>query len=175
MPASIELFKKYPNKCFVETGSYKGDGIQYAIKAGFKSIKSVELSLALFSHCENRFRNNPCINLYLGKSVDKLGFMIKKIEESITFWLDAHYSEGITVKGDEMSPILKELAIIEKHPIKTHTILIDDRRLFGTPHFGIVKEEDITKALKRINKDYHISNDTGHPDYPKDVLVAKTT
>lgn len=179
MPASTELFKKYPNKWFVETGTYKGDGVQCAIEAGFQGIISTELSSALFNHCKNRkyeFGNRkekPMVALLCGTSVDNLPHMISDIKEPITFWLDAHYSEGCTAKGDEMSPILKELAIIGNHPIKTHTILIDDRRHFGTHHFGMIKENQIMDALKEINPDYHISKDTGHPDYPMDVLVAR--
>lgn len=177
MPASVELFKKYPNRWFIETGSYKGDGIQCAIDAGFQLISSVELSEVLYRQCCRRFSKemaNGQLELFWGDSSNLLDIVIGGIKQQLTFWLDGHYSEGCTAKGNEITPVLKELDIIAKHPIKTHTILIDDCRLFGTSHFGMITEEDIIKALKLINKEYVISKDTGHPDYPMDVLVAKT-
>ena len=176
MPASTELFKKYPNKWFVETGSYKGDGIQYALDAGFQNIRSVELSIDLWVNCNNRlgdYKGNKSLCLYQGKSIDKLRGMIITIEQPITFWLDAHYSEGCTAKGDEMSPILKELAIIAEHPVKTHTILIDDVRQFGTKHFGMIQEWEIVQALRKINPDYTLTYDTGDKNFHNDVLVAR--
>ena len=191
MPASVELFKKYPNKWFVETGSYKGGGIQCALDAGFQNIRSVELSINLFRYCNNRFKDfishqpsifltyrdnvgmEPSLCLYRGMSSNKLRDMIDGIKEPITFWLDAHYSEGCTTKGDEMSPILKELAIIAEHPVKTHTILIDDVRQFGTEHFGFIRENQIVEAIRKINPDYKLTYDTGDKKFPQDVLVAR--
>lgn len=176
MPASTALFKKYPNKWFVETGSYKGDGIQRALDAGFDRIISVELSDDLFTRCIGRFMKQIQelkVELWDGNSFDQLLIMIDEIKEPITFWLDAHYSEGCTAKGNEMSPILKELAIIADHPVKTHTILIDDVRQFGTKHFGFIRENQIVGALKRINPDYKLTYDTGDKKFPHDVLVAR--
>ena len=53
-----------------------------------------------------------------------------KINERAIFWLDGHYSDGITAKGDLNTPILKELEAILSHNIKDHIILIDDARCF---------------------------------------------
>lgn len=176
MPASTALFKKYPNKWFVETGSYKGDGIQCALDAGFERIMSVELSYSLFDGCISRFMKQIQelkVELWIGSSFDELDIMVDEIKEPITFWLDAHYSEGCTAMGDEMSPILKELAIIAEHPVRTHTILIDDVRQFGTKHFGFIKENQIVEALRKINPDYTLTYDTGDKKFPADVLVAR--
>jgi hypothetical protein len=174
MPASTALFKRYPNKWFVETGSYKGDGIQCAIDAGFVFIRSIELSKTLHHQCLNRFKDSSIsLGLYKGMSIYMLGSVIVRIKEPITFWLDAHYSEGCTAKGDEMSPILKELAIIAEHPVKTHTILIDDVRQFGTKHFGFIRENQIVEVLKKINPDYKLTYDTGDKKFQHDVLVAR--
>jgi hypothetical protein len=176
MPASTELFRRYPNKWFVETGSYKGDGIQCAIDAGFSNIRSIELSANLFRYCWRRFSKTDkrhSITVLHGKSENELPKSIQGIKKPITFWLDAHYSEGCTAKGDEMSPILKELAIIAEHPVKTHTILIDDVRQFGTKHFGFIRENQIVEVLKKINPDYKLTYDTGDKKFQHDVLVAR--
>ena len=53
MPSKKEIFQKYINNYFIETGSYLGDGIQQAIDAGFKNIISIELSDKYFNICKN--------------------------------------------------------------------------------------------------------------------------
>src|SRR4051812_38481862 len=115
MPASIEMFKRYVNPVFVETGTYLGDGIKAAIETGFGEIRSVELSDDLYAKNVRKFSAHGHVRIFHGSSESQLWEMIKDIDRPITFWLDAHYSGGITVKGDEMSPILKELAIIGRH------------------------------------------------------------
>lgn len=42
MPLKFDL-KKYLNKNFVESGTYKRDGIQKALNAGFQKIYSIEV------------------------------------------------------------------------------------------------------------------------------------
>ena len=53
MPANSKFFALYPNRIFVETGSFNGDGIQAAIEAGFETIHSIELSEHYYNHCKN--------------------------------------------------------------------------------------------------------------------------
>ena len=119
MPASIELFKKYMNPVFIETGSYIGKGIQHAIGAGFKDIYSIEIMPEYFNICSGAFAGYNNIHLLLGDSPLVLSEILNNINESVTFWLDAHI-------GGAVSPLLAELEVIRRHPIKTHTILIDD-------------------------------------------------
>lgn len=177
MPASADFFKKYINNYFIETGSYRGDGIQNAINSGFKNIISVELFEENYKHCVNRFKNQKFVKLYHGSSSDLLYEMMKDIKDNATIWLDAHYSGKNTAKTEEkyFSPILMEIRELAKHPNNKHTILIDDRRDFGTVNFDYVKEDKIVEEIKKINKDYKISYDTGNfsnPLFKNDILVA---
>lgn len=176
MPASVELFKRYWNPVFIETGTYLGDGIKQALAADFPLIRSVELSDKLYEDNVRRFATRHNVKIFHGSSESQLGKMIEDIPQPITFWLDAHYSAGITAKGDENSPILKELRIIAAHPIKSHTILIDDRRQIGTADFDFVTEDQIKNAIRAINPAYAFSYDTGsdsHPMFLNDIIVAR--
>jgi hypothetical protein len=176
MPGSTQVFSKYPNSVFVETGTYHGEGILYALQAGFKNIRSVELFDKLYHMCLEKFKNFPNVKLYQGNSSEKLWEMIANINEPITFWLDAHYSDSSTAKGPEFSPIIKELEVIKRHPINTHTILIDDIRDMGTMHFDFVTREQVIEKLMEINPNYTISYENGlNGDmiFYNDILVAK--
>ena len=176
MPASVELFKRYANPVFVETGTYLGEGVKFALAAGFQTIRSVELSDKLYADNVRRFAEQPSVKIYHGSSEEQLWNMMEGIRQPMTLWLDAHYSAGITAKGSENSPILKELRIIGRHPIKTHTILIDDRRQVGTADFDFITEEQIRAAVLAINPAYHVTYDTGsttHPMFLNDIIVAR--
>lgn len=176
MPGSAQIFSKYPNPVFVETGTYYGEGIVYALQAGFKNIRSVELFDKLYSICLEKFNNIPNVKLYQGNSSEKLWEMIADINQPITFWLDAHYSDSSTAKGPEFSPIVKELDIIKRHPIKIHTILIDDIRDMGTMFFDFVTREQVIAKIMEINPEYTITYENGvHADriFYNDILVAR--
>ena len=173
MPATKELFKKYPNPIFIESGSFKGDGIQYAIDANFKTIYSIELSQDLYIQCRKRFSGNKNVHLILGDSAYQLPILLKYIDKPVTFWLDGHYSgilEGLqTSRGSEDTPLLKELDTISSHPIKIHTIIIDDLRgwYYEKCGFDIL---ELMKKIKAINLDYSFKLENG--EIENDILIA---
>jgi len=172
MPAKTNIFKNFKNDYFIETGSYLGDGIQFAIEAGFKNIISIELSDKYFTHCSNRFKQYPFVKIIQGDSADVLYDIIKDISVPITFWLDGHYSCGDTAKGKYSSPLIQELDQIKKQCLSTHTIIIDDVRCWRLPNpahgFDL---RNIFDKLKEINSAYSIEYLDG--EEKNDILVAK--
>ena len=163
MSAREGFFDRYPNPIFIETGSCIGDGIQLALYAGFKTIYSIELSPSLYQHCVDRFRSCDNVHLIFGDSEIVLAELLSRINEPVTFWLDAHASGGETVGGEEPA-LWKELEAIGKHSIKTHTILIDDLRVWRCT-------EKLIAIIKAINPAYTFTLEDGF--VPKDILVAK--
>jgi hypothetical protein len=136
----IYYAKKYHPVIFVETGTYFGDMVN-AVKNYFEQIYSIELDNFLFNRAKKRFRSNSLINIIHGNSKDELKHLLPKISEQSLFWLDAHYSAGITAKGDKITPVIDELEIIFSHNVKGHIILIDDARLFnGTDDYPSIEE-----------------------------------
>jgi hypothetical protein len=173
MGTKINVFKNYMNPIFFETGSYVGDGIQFAIDAGFEEIYSVELSQEYFDICKNRFNSNLNVKLILGDSCEKILENIIEIDKAITFWLDGHYSCGNTALGKYWTPLIQELDQIKQHKIKTHTILIDDMQFWIEDYkdkHGFIKDDIISK-LYEINSEYNISFIDGA--VKNDILVCK--
>ena len=154
-----EYVRSYQCSVFFETGTYLGDMIQ-AVKDDFRHIYSVELSERLYQQAQLRFKNDHHIILLQGDSGKILRETLKQIQKPCLFWLDAHYSGGITATGNKHSPIIEEINTILKHPIKNHVILIDDARMFvgknGYPDLSELKE---TVAILRPELNITVEKD----------------
>jgi hypothetical protein len=123
------LAKKYNFSHLVETGTYMGDMIDSVLN-DFTEIHSIDLSKHYFDRAERIFANQSHVKLHHGDSSELLPKLIKKLNQPLLFWLDAHYSGGKTAKGAADTPIAQELKTILKHSIKNHVIVIDDARHF---------------------------------------------
>ena len=128
MPKKGKFIKK--NNSFIETGSLFGDGIQIAIESGFEKVISFEIDESLYNHCVDRYKNNPNVEIILGDSAFELKrFLDKNKNNQFTYWLDGHYSGGITGIGVKEYPIIEELEAILQRDVKGEVIYIDDMRL----------------------------------------------
>lgn len=169
MPITATKLKSYVNPYFVETGTFLGVGIRQALVAGFPNVISIELSESLARNAQDKFRNYSNVHVICGDACDVLWDVISTIQEQITFWLDGHYSGGVTAKGAVDDPILQELELIARHPVKTHTILVDDMRLYGAG--ASIQRGDVERLILAINPAYKISLMDGH--VKADILVAQ--
>ena len=100
-----------------------------AMKGRFEKIYSIELNDELYGKAKERFVSDKNVTLLHGDSGEVLPMLLSNITEPVLFWLDGHYSAGITSKGNLNTPIVKELRAICEDSTK-HVILIDDARLF---------------------------------------------
>ncbi|MDF1593146.1 MAG: hypothetical protein P1P89_16650 [Desulfobacterales bacterium] len=161
----------------METGSYKGDTVEWATRH-FEKVFSIELSAELHRCCIERFKGNSRVHLMEGNSTTVLNSLMPDLREKCFFWLDAHFSSRNTACGKVSVPLLQELDIIGNHPIKNHIIVIDDLRLFGwkdergLEDWGDVTIEHVTYALRKINDRYRIFpyNDTLVAAVKEDLL-----
>ncbi|HMI05708.1 MAG TPA: hypothetical protein VK541_24685 [Pedobacter sp.] len=130
----------------VETGTYLGDMVE-AQKAYFEQVYSVELDETLHKRAVERFKADPGVKILQGDSGVVLKSLLEKLHVPALFWLDGHYSSGITAKSDKNTPILNELEAILGSALY-HGILIDDARLFvGKDDYPTVDELcDFVKA-----------------------------
>lgn len=172
-------FKPYLNPVFIESGTYAGEGVRAALRAGFESIISIELSDYYFSLCRERYKNFSNVQLLYGDSVLVLPKVLKNINQCCTFWLDGHWMGGeevIKKTGIYDVPLMEELKIIATHPIKEHTILIDDMRLVRDKNseWGPLINFctcDIEEMIHSINPKYKITYVDGYKS--DDILVAQ--
>lgn len=146
--------QKYKCQILVETGTYLGDMVE-AQKKYFKKIFSIELSAELYKKAKNRFKNNNNVHIIQGDSGKALAGLMSDILEPAIFWLDGHYSAGITAKGDKVCPVFEELESVLKDKTLHHIILIDDARCYtGTDDFPAITE--ITDFIKARNDKYTV-------------------
>lgn len=168
---TLEYLRRYDNgDTFVETGTYMGHTVKLALNKGYKTIHTIELDDNLYQNAVEMFKDEPCVKVWRGDTVDCLKEIITTIEGPATFWLDAHASGPLVGGKSGPAPVLDELDIIATHSCKKHTIFIDDCRLFGTQEWSFVKKEDAIKKILQINPNYIIVYLDGH--IQEDVLCA---
>jgi hypothetical protein len=116
---------------FVETGTYSGDTAEWAAKH-FARVATIELSPDFHAAAVKRFGAQPRVRALMGNSAAVLREVVPGLAGPTIFWLDAHWS-GLNTAGREAEcPLLEELAIVNAAPL-THTVLVDDARLFCAP------------------------------------------
>lgn len=121
---------KYKLQIFIETGTYLGTTVD-AAKNVFSKVYSIELDRKLYQRAKKKFSKYKNIQIIHGDSSIILPKLLKKMDQPCLFWLDAHFSKGITAKGRKDTPIWEELTTILNHKIKNHVILIDDADSFS--------------------------------------------
>ena len=121
--------KTKPTRQYIETGSYFGDGIR-GVLGSYETIHSIELSEKWFNHNVEQFKNNKEVIMHHGDSKKILAELLSNIDEPVTIFLDAHYSGSFTAFGEEETPILKELELLNERK-HNDIIIIDDCRLLG--------------------------------------------
>jgi hypothetical protein len=149
-----EYQQKYGYTTLVETGTYLGDMVE-AQKTRFKKIISIELGVDLFEKAKERFNNDKNVLIVQGDSGKVLPKILKDINEPAIFWLDGHYSGGVTAKGDKECPIFEELDAILNNKRFNHILLIDDARCFiGDGDYPSIKK--LTEFIRSKNDKYQV-------------------
>ena len=122
--------KQFNLTTLVETGTFHGDTL-WALRDRFRNLISIEIDEELHRKATKRLAGYQNIKLVRGDSAKAIAAVLAELRGPALFFLDGHYSGGVTGKGEEVSPVIKELRHIFKHPDTNHVILIDDARLFG--------------------------------------------
>jgi hypothetical protein len=148
---------------WVETGTYRGDTTSVLSKIA-KMVYSIEPEPTLFSKAEEKFRETSNVKIIKGLSEDVLPKLLPSIRGDVCFWLDGHYSEGITFRGPKDTPILDELDAIAQNLAKLGrvVVMIDDVRCFdpGNPEFSAYPPIDpLVDWARKHDLAWHIEHD----------------
>jgi hypothetical protein len=136
----------------IETGTLWGDTVS-GCRHDFANIESIELGDRYARLAQRRFRNSN-IRIYHGDSSSLLRPIVQNLTCRALFWLDAHYVDPTTPRGDGDTPCLQELAIIMNHHM-SHVVLIDDARCFdGTCGYPTV--EHLVTLVKESRHKYKV-------------------
>jgi len=120
-------------RVMVETGTYLGDMLE-ALREDFGQVYSIELDRELHERAVRRFAGRRNVSILCGDSATVLPRLLDSISHPALFWLDGHFSAGITARGDKDTPVVAELEAIARHPVRGHVVLIDDARCFDGSH-----------------------------------------
>jgi hypothetical protein len=130
------------------------------MKRIFDKIYSIELSPMLSERAANRFKSLDHIEIVHGDSGKELAKIIEHIDQPTLFWLDAHFSAGVTARGEIDTPVYEELRAILNSRGLRHITIIDDARYFGTdPAYPTLEELKEFVHSKRTDVDISVQND----------------
>lgn len=127
-----------PDAIWVETGTYLGTSTKF-FGGMAKHVYTFEPSVKLFEYNKRKFsaKNVSVIN---APSEQGLRPLLAEICGPLNFWLDGHFSDGVTFKGEIDCPILEELEAIKSYMdrLEPMRIFIDDVRCFlgGDPQYS---------------------------------------
>jgi hypothetical protein len=84
-----------PNATWVETGTYLGDTTSVLSRIG-SMVYSIEPEPSLFANARKRFAGVRNVEIINGLSEDVLPALLPQLRDDVCFWLDGHYSAGLT-------------------------------------------------------------------------------
>lgn len=115
---------------WIETGTYLGTTTTFLLE-NYGKVYSIEPSEELYNRAEEIFHNKN-VEMFNGVSETILPTLLPKLRGSINFWLDGHYSAGITYQGSKDCPVSEELEAIANNlsNFEKIAILIDDVKCF---------------------------------------------
>lgn len=163
----LEMLKEmFHIETCVESGTYLGQTALNASKV-FREVHTIELSARLHTQAKMHLYQAKNVFCYLGDSAKLLPQILSKINSPTLFYLDGHFSGGLTAQGSANTPVLEELRAIYESKIADGCILIDDLKCFqdslypnkikelGLTGYPTLKE--IKDLLLHINPNYQIT------------------
>jgi FkbM family methyltransferase len=128
---AIALKEAYNLQGFIETGTHFGATALWAAQY-FPKVITIEAAKEIYEGVVNNYGHLKNVDFLLGNSKEQLAAIVPSLKQPCIFWLDAHWSGGMTYGESQECPLLEELQIINDSECE-HFILIDDARLFLCP------------------------------------------
>ena len=155
-----------PDCVWIETGTYLGDTTQF-LSARSELVFSIEVDATLAERATRRFRTVANVKILQGDSGRRLAEIFPQVDGPARFWLDGHYSAGITGKANSDTPIVAELdaiaaALAKGSLSRGFVVLVDDVRCFdpSNPLYADYPRLDyLVDWSNRIGSRWHIEHD----------------
>ena len=128
---ALKLKSLFGIQYFVETGTYIGNTVVWASKH-FERVFTIEASEKLWKQTSQQYGSVRNIEFLHGNSADRMKDVVDLIEVPTLFWLDAHWSGGVTYGEGDECPLMDELKALNGSKFEKF-ILIDDAHLFLAP------------------------------------------
>jgi hypothetical protein len=166
---AVLLRNAFPNAKWIETGTYLGETTKKLSEHG-AYVYSIEPEPTLYANAATYFKSYPNVEILKGLSEEIFPSLLPSLSGDINFWLDGHYSAGITHKGPQDTPILDELAHISSnlHHFGRVCVMIDDIRCFNPELDEYSAYPSLNMLVDWANQNrlnWHIEHD---------ILVAKS-
>ena len=149
--------KAFGLSVFVETGTYTGSTVEH-VEKGFSEVFTIELDEKLAAAATSRFSGRKHVHVAQGESGVRLAEVLLSLgDRRALFWLDAHWSGGITARQDlEIhTSVRAELSALKSSVRRDHVIMIDDIDDFQGVH-GYPTQNELVELVREINPDYQI-------------------
>ena len=154
-----EYAQRYGMRTLIETGTFYGDTI-WRLRNDFDRIVSIEIDPTLAAEARKRFKRHAHIEIVAGDSGIALEEVLGRTFDRCLFWLDGHYSGGITGRGELDCPLVNELRHIWNHRVKNHVILVDDAREFiGVDGYPTIGRLEATVKRQRPEWSFAVESD----------------
>lgn len=136
----LEAIKRHyiPGSIWIETGTYLAETTsEMALLA--PRVFTIEPKRDFVHSARERLSGHPHVTVLEGLSENVLPQLLAHCEsESVTMWLDGHWSSGNTFSGPLPTPIVQELEAIaaQSSRFKELSVAVDDLRCFYQKELG---------------------------------------
>ena len=160
-----------PEVTWVETGTYLGQSAAFLSQIA-SHVRTIEPSEECYARALNVLQDLDNVTMHKGFSEAIFPELLAKLSGGVCFWLDGHFSGGITTKSLLDTPIKSELREIGRnlHLYDRCVVLIDDIRECGSGDYPPL-EYFVFWALRHgfnwtIEHDIFIAKSASLPLYP---------
>lgn len=152
-----------PEETWIETGTYLGDTTALLARRA-RMVYSIEPDPTLHERARRRFAGRRTVEILRGTSEEVLPGLLAGLTGDVNFWLDGHYSAGITFRGPQDTAIVEELAAISAAlpRLSRVAVMVDDLRCFD-PHApeyaGYPSRSSLVDWADKHGLSWHIEHD----------------
>ena len=162
---------KYKLKYYIETGTGMGGCLDFCRNFNFEKCISIEIHDEIYKIAKEKFKDDSKCELHHGNSYEVLKNILKNVNDSSLFFLDAHfpgadfgYADYSTEKNmDTRLPLQKELEVIfsEYKFFASSVFIIDDLRIYEDDNYTDGNWKDrVTLGGQNINFVFDTFNHT---------------